>query len=75
MKTKILVKKKLLQQIDEIAKKKSLLLISLLNVLMNYKYRQRQRKIFFILHMSNSLKELVEQKRKELSDLSEQEKI
>ena len=70
-------RKQLLHQIHEIAKKKSLLLTSTEKDIKRSDVLSLQteaEKDFPILHMSNSLKELVKQKREELSDLSEQEK-
>ena len=70
-------RKQLLHQIHEIAKKKSLLLTSTEKDIKRSDVLSLQaeaEKDFPILHMSNSLKELVKQKLEELSDLSEQEK-
>ena len=66
-----------MQQIDEITKKRSLLLTSIEKDIKRsdeLSLQAEAEKDFSILHISDSLKELVKQKHKELSDLSEQEK-
>ena len=62
-------RKQLLQQIDEITKKRSLLLTSIEKDIKRsdeLSLQAEAEKDFSILHMSDSLKELVKQKHKEL---------